>query len=118
MQKEYEGGCHCKAVRYKVELDLDKMLITCNCSICQMTGMMLSFVPEAQFTLLSGEDKITDYQFNKKVIHHFFCKNCGVRSFGKGSDGEGNKMVAINVRCLDGVHAEELSPQPHDGRSV
>ena len=112
----YEGGCHCGAVRYQVEMNFEK-LITCNCSICQKTGAILGFVPETQFTLLQGEESLGDYQFHKKLIHHLFCTKCGVRSFSRGSDGQGNEMIAINVRCLDGVHAEDLVTTLYDGRN-
>ena len=59
--------------------------MSCNCSICQKRGALLTFVPAAQFKLLSGEDELTDYQFNKKIVHHLFCSHCGVGSFARGN---------------------------------
>jgi hypothetical protein len=113
----FEGGCHCGAVRYKVSgLKLDG-LITCNCSRCSMLGSILSFIPADSFNLLSGEDKLIDYQFNKKIIHHLFCRICGVQSFSRGVGPDGAPMVAVNVRCLDGVNIDALSPQKFDGKS-
>lgn len=113
----YEGGCHCGAVRYRVSgLDLDKT-ITCNCSRCSKLGSVLSFVPAESFNLLSGEDKLSDYQFNKKVIHHLFCSVCGVQSFSRGVDVEGKQTVAVNVRCLDGIDADSLNSERFDGKS-
>ena len=114
--KTYHGGCHCGRVAFDVTADLTST-ITCNCSICQKTGMILAFVPEDQFTLLSGSDDLADYQFNKKVIHHLFCSTCGVRSFGRGTGPGGKAMVAVNVRCLDDVDLAALSPKAIDGRS-
>ena len=64
MQK-YTGGCHCQAVQYEVEVDLAKTFI-CNCSHCEMKGFILAFVPATSFTLLSGEDSLTEYRFNSK----------------------------------------------------
>lgn len=112
----HTGGCHCGAVRYRVEIDLTKPVIQCNCSICARTGTLLAFVPESGFTLEKGEQNLTDYQFNKQVIHHLFCKTCGVRSFARGS-GPGGPMVAINTRCLDDVDANTLNIQHFDGKS-
>lgn len=114
----HSGGCHCGKVRYQVELDLSQPVITCNCSICSKTGTMLAFVPAERFSLESGEDQLTDYQFNKKVIHHLFCKTCGIRSFGRGVGPDGSEMAAVNVRCLDGVDLETLQTHPYDGKSV
>ncbi len=115
--KMYTGGCHCGAVRYEVKTDLAKVL-TCNCSLCVKAGTWLAFVPADQFTLLSGEDKLTDYQFHKKIIHHVFCHVCGVRSFARAELPNGHKMAAINVRCLDDIDLNALTPTFYDGKSV
>ncbi|PJE75535.1 aldehyde-activating protein [Candidatus Uhrbacteria bacterium CG10_big_fil_rev_8_21_14_0_10_48_11] len=112
----YTGGCQCGAVRYSVTTDLAKLL-TCNCSRCGKLGAILTFVPQNQFELLSGEDNLTSYLFNTKKINHLFCTTCGIESFARGSDKEGNKTIAINVRCLDGIDPETLSPTPVDGKN-
>lgn len=112
----YTGGCHCGAVRYGVSTDLGAV-ISCNCSICQKKGTLLNFVPEGEFILQSGEDKLTDYQFNKEIIHHLFCSTCGVTSFARGTDPQGRAMVAVNVRCLDGIDLDSLTVVNFDGRS-
>lgn len=114
--KKYTGGCHCGAVRYEVMTDLSTV-ISCNCSLCARVGWLLAFVPAERFALLSGEEALTDYQFNKKVIHHLFCKYCGVRSFSRGTGGDGNVSVAVNVRCLDGVDAAIIPSTMFDGKS-
>ena len=61
--QHYTGGCQCGAVRYEVTADLDKT-IACNCSRCGKLGSILAFAPAEQFTLLSGEDRLTEYRFN------------------------------------------------------
>lgn len=115
--QHYTGGCHCGAVRYEVDLSLAQVL-SCNCSICSKSGLLLSFVPAAQFHLLQGDDHLQDYQFNRKVIHHVFCKDCGIKPFARGRTREGAEMVAVNVRCLDGVDLAGLTLTPIDGRSM
>lgn len=116
MANTHHGGCHCGAVRYTVDIDLSKPVIQCNCSICSRTGTLLAFVPPDSFKLEKGEEHLTDYQFNKKVIHHLFCRTCGVRSFARGM-GPNGPMVAINTRCLDDVDAATLNVMHYDGRS-
>ena len=115
--KTWTGGCHCGEVRYEVQTALEG-LISCNCSICQKRGSILAFVPKTEFQLLQGEDAQTDYQFNKKSIHHLFCKTCGVASFATGAMPDGTPMVAVNVRCLDDVEADKLTPKVFDGKSL
>jgi hypothetical protein len=114
---KYAGGCHCGAVRYEVAATLDP-IISCNCSICSKRGSLLAFAPKDSFDLKSGEDTLSDYQFNKHVIHHHFCSKCGVASFARGRGPGGAEMVAINVRCLDGVDVDALSIRKFDGASL
>jgi hypothetical protein len=116
-QTTHHGGCHCGAVRFHVDIDLAKPAIMCNCSICSRSGTVLSFVPVSQFVLEQGEGNLTDYQFNKNVVHHLFCKTCGIKAFGRGIGPGGAEMAAINVRCLDDINLDEVPTQKFDGKS-
>ncbi len=116
-KRTYEGGCHCGKVRYKVATDLAQV-IECNCSICSKKGSLLTFVMPEQFDLVSGQDEVTSYLFNRQVIHHLFCKTCGVESYASGVGPGGKAMFAINVRCLEGVDTSGLERTPFDGRSL
>ena len=115
--KTYTGGCHCGQVKYEVSTALEPV-ISCNCSICTKRGSLLTFVAPSQFKLLSGEGTLGDYQWNKHVIHHLFCKSCGILSFARGRTPKGDEMIAINVRCLDGVDLGALKITPFGGRSL
>ena len=112
----HAGGCHCQKVRYEVTIAADAGM-GCNCSMCSKKGSLLSFVEPAAFTLKSGEDNLTDYQFNKHNIHHLFCKTCGVTSFARGTRRDGAAMVAVNVRCLDGFDLDAVAVKMVDGKS-
>lgn len=118
MSTTHHGSCHCGAVRYTAEVDLSQPVIACNCSICGRSGWLLSFIPAASFQLEAGADSLTDYQFNRKHIHHTFCKVCGVRPFSRGATPDGKEMIAVNVRCLDGVDPSTLEVKPFDGKSL
>ena len=111
----YSGGCQCGKVRYEVSLELGEV-IACNCSRCGRLGSLLAFAPAENFKLLSGEGAMTEYQFNKHVIHHLFCAACGIQSFARGKQ-KGTEMVAVNVRCLDGVEPESLTVKHVNGRA-
>ena len=113
---KHTGGCHCGKVRYEVTTKLDK-LMSCNCSICSKKGSLLTFAPADAFTLKSGADDLGDYQFNKHVIHHLFCKTCGIASFARGKGPDGKEMVAINARCLDDVDLKSIPTTEFDGKS-
>jgi len=110
----YTGGCQCGKVRYEVSLELGEV-IACNCSRCGRLGSLLAFAPAQNFKLISGESAMTEYQFNKHVIHHLFCARCGVQSFARGKRPDGADVVAVNARCLDGVDVDSLRVKQVDG---
>jgi len=64
---------------------------------------------------LSGENNLTNHQFNKHFIHHIFCKTCGVISFEKDSDREGAQMISINAVCLDDAEKDVLAITAYGG---
>ena len=114
---KYTGSCHCGKVAYEVEGDIQGV-ISCNCSMCQRKGSLLWFVPMGQFHLKTPESEMGTYLFNKHVIRHHFCKTCGIHPFAEGQDRSGNKMAAINIRCLEGIDLEKIPVKPFDGRSL
>lgn len=113
----YKGSCHCGKVAFEVDGELDGAM-TCNCSICQRKGSMLWFVPRDQFRLQTPEENLGTYTFNKHAIKHHFCTTCGIHPFGEGADPEGNKMAAINVRCIEGIDLDAVPVQHFDGRAI
>ncbi len=116
MEKQ-KGSCHCGAVKFEAKGNF-KEVMSCNCSICQRKGSLLAFVADADFTLLSGADHLVDYQWGKKRIHHTFCNQCGVSAFSSATNPQGEKMKAVNVRCLDGVDVKSLRVKEFDGKSL
>ncbi len=114
--KKHNGSCHCQTVTWEAEADIDEVM-ECNCSHCSRKGFLLKFIPASQFKLLSGEDNLTEYRFNKKHIAHRFCQTCGVQSFGRGKDQEGNETIALNVRCIPDLDIDTLKINKFDGKS-
>ncbi len=113
---KYKGSCHCGGITYAVEGELGEA-IECNCSHCSRKGYLLWFVPRDHLRLNVPEGNLGKYTFNKHVIYHHFCPNCGCAPFGFGTDRQGNATAAVNVRCLEGVDLGALKRIPFDGRS-
>ncbi|TDU26415.1 hypothetical protein DFR24_3439 [Panacagrimonas perspica] len=113
----HTGSCHCGNVKFEVEGQIDGAM-ACNCSICSRKGSLLWFVPRDALKLLSSENDLATYTFNKHVIQHRFCATCGIHPFGEGTDPKGNRMAAINLRCVDGIDLDALKVQHFDGRAV
>jgi hypothetical protein len=108
----YTGGCHCGAVRFKVIVNGHKA-VDCNCSICQKKGFLHLIVPQDKFTLLQGEDKLTNYTFNTGVAQHKFCQTCGIHSFYIPRSHP--DCIDVNIRCLDGDVLSNFAIEAFDG---
>ena len=108
------GGCHCGQVRFETVVDTASA-ITCNCSFCTKHGGLLAFVPADHFRLKAGEAMLRDYQFGRKVIHHHFCGDCGISPFSRGVMQDGSPMVAVNLRCVDGIDLAAITITLQDG---
>jgi hypothetical protein len=112
MLKTYQGSCHCGAVRFEADLDLTQSTYRCNCSICRRNRFWPAVAQADGFRLLAGEADLTQYLFNRRKNEHYFCKHCGVRPFGIGTDTPVGRMYGVNLGCLAGISEEELSALP------
>jgi hypothetical protein len=113
----YSGSCHCGKIAYTVEAELQEA-VECNCSICSRRGYLLWFLPRDKMQLKTPESALRFYTFNKHRIRHYFCPDCGAAPFGMGKDGKGNEMVAINIRCLEGLDIDSVKRKFFDGRKL
>jgi hypothetical protein len=120
MKKTYQGSCHCGQVRFECNLDLAEGTSRCNCSICSKARFWKAFVPGAALRVLEGEAALQDYRFASHSIRHRFCRHCGIKVFGEGSNPAfGGQFFAVNLACLDDLPADELAAAPlrfEDGR--
>lgn len=114
---KYKGSCHCGRVAFEVEGDIDNAM-SCNCSMCQRKGSLLWFAPRDRLRLLTPEENASTYMFNKHVIKHRFCPVCGIHPYGEGTDPKGNRMAAVNIRCLEDFDISSVPVTHFDGRSM
>lgn len=112
----YKGSCHCRKIAFEVEGEIDGAM-ACNCSMCSRKGSLLWFTSRSNMKLLTPEEDIGTYLFNKHVIRHRFCPVCGIHPYAEGTDPKGNATAAINIRCLEGIDLEKVPVQHFDGRS-
>lgn len=77
----HKGGCHCGAVSFEFMGPPTTKITQCNCSICRLTDYQHVFVMQDDFTLITGEEALSEYRFGSGQAVHLFCKYCGVKAF-------------------------------------
>jgi hypothetical protein len=114
MERIWQGGCHCGAVRFEVTADIGEV-IDCNCSICTKKGFLHLIVEPEKFRLLKGEDALVAYRFNTGTARHTFCGTCGIHAFYTPRSHP--DKLDVNVRCLEGINLAAVTIVPFDGRN-
>lgn len=109
---QYEGGCHCGAVRFRVRV-MRHRAIECNCSICSRKGFLHLIVPPEDFDLLQGEGELATYTFHTGVAKHRFCKTCGIHPFYRPRSHP--DQVSVNLRCLEDASLDGFEIEGFDG---
>lgn len=108
---KFSGKCHCAGVQFEVEL---KNGLTkprrCNCSICEQRGAVVVSTLIENFTITSGEDFLTLYQFNTHKAKHYFCSKCGIYAHHQRRSVP--TEYAINVATLDDVSPFDFNEVP------
>ena len=118
MKRTYHGSCHCGAVRFEADLDLDEGIRKCNCSFCWKLGYRKSFAGFEALRVTDGRDRMREYKASPSNwpegdINHYMCPTCGANIFSRGFlDAMGGNFWAVNVACLDDVTDEELAAAP------
>jgi hypothetical protein len=110
--KQYQGSCHCGAVRFTVDVDLSQGTMRCNCSFCRKIRCWAVEVAPGAFQLIDGQAALSEYRFGAGRERHYFCRHCGVRPFGIGVSRQSGDYYGVSVACLDGVSDEELAGLP------
>lgn len=114
---EQQGGCHCGRIAFAFEGEVGAVL-ECNCSFCAKRGALLQFVPQGAFRLKTPRDGMSTYKFNKHHIAHHFCPACGISPFSEAENPAGELMMAVNMRCVEGVDPRVLDVNFHNGRDL
>jgi hypothetical protein len=116
MSMTYTGSCHCGNVAIEVEGTIDSGM-ACNCSMCARRASLLWFVPRNKLRLTTPESAAGTYLFNKHVIQHCFCPNCGIHVFGEAIDPKGNAVAAVNLRCVENIDLAAIPVKNFDGKA-
>jgi hypothetical protein len=115
--KTYAGSCHCSAIRFEADIDLDEGSNRCNCSYCAKVRVWFAFAQGAKrFRLLDGSG-VSEYRWTppgrpEPHLTFTFCRTCGVRTFARGElEALGGTFHAVHLPTLD-LTPEQLAAIP------
>lgn len=116
MKRTYHGSCHCRAVTFEADIDLDEGTGKCNCTLCWKQRMWNAgkLHPE-DFRMLTGRDVLADYSKSGDwgETHHRFCSRCGIATHGHGHiEAMGGDYVSIHLAALDDLPVVDLVAAP------
>ncbi len=109
-----QGSCHCKAVRFEVELDLAAGTSRCNCSICLKTRAWSAIVKPAAFRLAARRKRAQRLPVRRQKS----ATTCSARRAACGRSAAaiieqiGGDFVSINIGALDDASDAELANAP------
>jgi hypothetical protein len=117
MKTTYKGSCHCRAVTFEADIDLDQGSSKCNCTFCWKQRMWnAGQLRPADFRLLTGEDILGDYSKSGEwgEGHHRFCTLCGIatHSHGRINQMGGDPYVSVHLAALDNLPIDKLVAAP------
>ncbi len=82
MTIEYEGGCHCGNIRYKVSLPVPLTELAaryCSCGYCTRHGGIYAAHPDAGLIItIKATGKTNRYRFASMSTDFLICTRCGI----------------------------------------
>jgi hypothetical protein len=112
MSRQYEGGCHCGAIRYTCNKD-PELTFYCHCHDCQRTTgspySMELMIDQTSFEINGPVDSYVVTGDSGKPVTRWFCPTCGSGIYLEGDSDPG--YVFLKVGSLD--DASWVKPEMH-----
>jgi hypothetical protein len=111
VNRSYQGGCHCGALRFEVDFDLSAGTVKCNCAYCAKSRFWHAQAEPRGFRTTG---QATDYRGRNPVANHFFCPRCGVHVFDRidAPNLLGRPYINVSVVCLDDLDIDQAMAAP------
>ena len=118
MTHQYQGSCHCGAIKFSYEGEEITQALRCTCSICRRKGALMSTeaIPVEALKIDADPDDVGLYQFDSKVARHYFCKQCGIYTRNEMLRIPGH--CRVNLGCIDDIDTSGMEVTVFDGANL
>ena len=115
---EYEGGCHCGAVRVHMSTSrpaAELPLRACQCGFCRRHGAQTTSDPASTLHLIAAPGALRRYRFGRRKVDAVLCQDCGVYIASVLSDGD-RLFATLNVAgvALEAFSSRSAEPAVYD----
>ena len=113
---EYQGRCHCGAIRFAFQTERPFAPRACQCSFCRKHGARTVSDPAGSARLILGAET-RHYRFGESVSDVLLCGRCGVY-VGAASEIDDRLYVMLNLNAFDDPRWElEATPVSYEGEA-
>lgn len=114
----YQGSCHCGAIKFEFSSPEIIEGVRCNCSLCKRKGAMMALftIASNEFSITSEQDALKVYRFGSGKARHYFCGRCGIYPFHTLMSRP--DQYRVNLGCIAGVDSSNLPFTVFDGASM
>jgi len=112
----YAGGCHCGAVRYRLDWPEGGGALParrCGCSYCKRFDGTWTSLPEARLDIHTFGNPTGRYRFATGTADFLFCARCGVTVAALDANG-GELKAVVNIHTLDDAATIEFDRSDSD----
>lgn len=114
---QYEGQCHCGAIRISFETGKPLAPRACQCDFCRKHGARTVCDPEGSAKLGLGPETLR-YRFGVKAADFLICGRCGVY-VGAMAEIGGQAYVTLNLNAFDDPRPDlAAEPVSYDGEGA
>jgi hypothetical protein len=118
MSKNYDGSCHCGAIRFSYHGEEITGGLRCTCSICSRKGTMMSpeAIPVDVLKIRANDEDLGLYQFDSGVAKHYFCRRCGIYTHNEMVRKPGH--CRVNLGCIEDLDTSAFEVTVFDGKNL
>ncbi len=111
------GTCHCGNAHWSFD-GMPDSVTACNCTLCRRYGVLWIYDYENEAITVSGPRTVyTSVATQKPSLEIHFCPTCGCVMCwrGLGTDEQGRRRMAVNLRLSDPGPVAHLPIDHFDG---